>query len=258
VVAAVLAAAVAGCGGGGDRDEVDSYIKQANSVQREFIDEFERANETYVAYSKNELAQPLVVRRLTAARDGIAEAGDRLGALEPPSDARALHSKLLRVYDMNLDFADQTVVLASYLEGAADALDPLSRANKRLRKDLAATGADAQVAALRRFVRSVDGALSDMRALEAPRVLTPTHRDQLARLQGTRDTAEKLRQALADQDSERVAALLKRFRRSGSPDSGAADLASQALDSYDRLYKQLNDAYADVQREQTRLEKELG
>jgi hypothetical protein len=261
LVAAALCAAAIGlgaCGGDGRRDAVESYIQRANSVQREFAADFKLANEAYVAYSKNKIQGDEAIRRLDRARERIGTAGDRLARLKPPADARALHSKLLRVYDMNGEFASETSLLAGYLTGAAAALKPLGPANRRLREGLGRRGAEAQSAALRRFVRDVGGALEALQSIEAPRVLLPTHRDQVTRLTQTRDLSSRLRAALEDADAQLVAKLIERFRSIGSEDDGGTRLARQALRQYDRRYKQLNDAYADVQREQTRLQEELG
>lgn len=249
---ALAAVAASGCGGDDGRDRVESYIREANEVQRKYVKDFEAANKTYVAYSKNELKGSEAIEQLATARDRIAAAENELAELDPPQEAKGLHAKLLRVYDMNGEFAEQTALLASYLDSASGALKPLDRANRQLRRGLREDELKRQERALGRFVSALDGVLGKLNALDVPRVLGPTHDAQVARLSRTRRLSAKLRRALLDQDARALATALKRFRKGAPAPSGR--LARQAIKQYDRRYKQLNDAYADVTREQKRLQ----
>jgi hypothetical protein len=257
VAGAVAAAGLAGCGGDDRSGAVDAYIRQANTVQQTFAKDFKKANDTYLAYSKNEIKGDVAVTRLEEARDRIAEAEDRLAEIKPPDEAKGLHAKLLRVYDMNGDFAAETALLAEYLGAARALLTPLDQANRDLRRGLRKPGAKAQTRALRIFIGGLEDVIAELEALEVPRVLTPTHADQLKRLRITRNLSAKLLRALVAQDSGGLARALSRFRDSNTREPNT-DLARQAIRQYDRRYKQLNEAYAEVQREQTRLEKDLG
>ena len=73
----------------------------------------------------------------------------------------------------------------------------------------------------------------------------------------TRSLARQLRAALIDQDARRVARLLKRFRAGAGDRTGSRKLAAKAIRAYERRYKALSNAYADVQREQSRLDREF-
>jgi hypothetical protein len=59
-------------------------------------------------------------------------------------------------------------------------------------------------------------------------------------------------------DAERVARLLKRFRAGAAERRPRRLSAEQALAAYARRLEQLNDAYADIQREQVALGRKLG
>jgi len=248
------------CGGDGDdsRTRVDEYIQSANAVQREFAPEFKRANEAYEAYARGELKPRRAEADLSRAEAAMREARTDVSELEPPAEARKLHDGLLGYLDMNISFAEETSRLAVYSPGADRALRPLDRANRGLGSRLAdAPDPDAQAAALRSFTRSLDRILRDLRALEVPAVLVPTHRDQVRRLDETRALAEELRHALIDQDAEEVARLLKRFRAHAAQRGGRRKLAVKGVRRYNRRYEALTEAYQDVQREQARLDKAL-
>lgn len=257
----VLAVGAAACGDDdpSPRERVEQYIRSANSVERRFAGEFKLANEAYVAYSRGELQPERAESDLTRATRSIRSARAEVAELRPPADARPLHAKYLRYLNMNLMFARETARLAVYTPGAERALAPLDRVNRQLNRRLQEAAEPAQQAdALRRFARGLDGMLRDLRELQVPQVLQPTHGDQVRRLTATRSLAAQLRDALLDQDAERVALLLERFRAEKADRRARRLLARRAIRRYEHRYRALGDAYADVQREQGRLYREFG
>jgi exonuclease VII small subunit len=261
VLPMLLVAGVAACGGedDGPRARVDEYMRGANAVQHQFAPDFERANDAYAAYARGELRPRRAEAELSGAERALREARADVAALRPPGEARALHAKLLRYLDMNVRFARETSRLAVYSPGADRALRPLDRANRGLSKRLADAGEpDAQASALESFARALERTLRDLRTLEVPAVLAPTHRDQVRRLASTRALAERLRRALVDQDAEEVARLLKRFRAGAAEPGGRRRLAAKGVRRYNRRYRALTEAYQDLQREQAKLDEALG
>ena len=252
-------AALAGCGGDDDpRSRVRAYLDSANELQRGAADEFKRAGEDYVAFARGELRPGVAVERLERSETDIRATRDELAVLRPPREAVSLHSQLQRIYDMNLELAHQTALLAAYERGSDQALAPLDRYNRRLGAALRrADGPRAQARALERFAARLRRVLRRLGALEPPFVMRVPHADQLARLESTRSLAVRLRRALDAQDAERVARLLKRFRSGASERRPRRALARRALTQYERRYSQLNDAYADAYRELARLDKTL-
>src|SRR4051812_18188263 len=70
----------------------------------------------------------------------------------PPPEARELHRRLLAVFALNPERADEPARLAASPPAATAALRPLGRANRRLSSGLrAAAGKDAQRQALARY-----------------------------------------------------------------------------------------------------------
>ena len=259
--AVLLTLSIAGCGGS-ERDEtrerVDAYVKSEQEVMQRAQPEFQRANESYLAYARGELEPDAAAKDAAEAERSIRRARDGLTVLDPPADAKPLHDGLVRYLQMNVEIARETTLLARYVPAVERALRPLGRANRQLQSGLAgARRSTAQARALRRFAAAVAGTLAALRKLEAPVVLQPAHGDQIRRLDVTRRLAGRLRRALHAQDAERVARLLKRFRRTTTGRGPSRLLADQALAQYTRRLQQLNDAYADVQREQLKLDRRL-
>jgi hypothetical protein len=199
------------------RERVDAYVKSEVEVMQRAQPEFKRVNESYLAYARGELEPEAAERDAAAAVRAIADARDALTVLDPPAEAQALHDGLVRYLQMNVEVARETSRLAAYVPAAERVLRPLGKANRRLQSRLAgAEEATAQADALQRFSGAVSRTLRDLRAVEPPAVLAPSHGDQIRRLDVTRGLAARLRRALLDQDAERVARLLERFRSSAS------------------------------------------
>ena len=250
-------AVLAGCGSGDDdpRSRVRAYLDSANAVQRGAGDELKRAGDAYTAFARGELGSRAAVRQMERSESDIRAVRDELAALQPPREARPLHSKLQRVYDMNLELAHETALLAAYQRRSNRMLAPLDRYNRALDASLRrAEGPDEQASALARFAHRLRGVERKLERLDLPFVLRVPHGDQLARVQATRSLAERLRGALEAQDAEGVARLLKRFRRAGDERRPRRKLARRALVEYERRYRQLNDAYAEAYRELARLD----
>lgn len=258
-VTAVALGLLSGCGSEPSaRDDVDAYIRDANAVQARFAGSFKAANQAYQDFSRQALGPDAAVKALTDAREDVREARDELSELRPPADARALHSHLVRLFDMNLSFADETAQLAAYQRGSEQALAPLDAVDQRLQRDLRGQREPRrQAAALGRFSDALGDALTRLRALEVPYVLLPPHGDQVRRLVRTQDLARDLEGALRRQEAKKVARLLGAFRRNARTRQSRRGLARQALKQYTRRYRQLTDAYADLSRTQAELDRRL-
>ncbi len=266
-VAAALAAAgaLAACGGDDERKGVVRYILDANAVQKRAAPAFERANEAYVAFSqrgaKDVLAKPEGTatgkpEEIAAAERSIRTTRSRIARLRAPSEAAALHRKLLRVFDVNADMAHETTVLARYLPAAEKAVEPLDDISTRLRRRLAgAPNPENQARSLRAYFLSLDLLIARLRRLEVPPVLAPTHRAQLGRLTSARTLAVRLRAAIEAQDAQRVARLLMQFRKLDANRARERRLTARAIRGYTRRYRAITTVTQDAQRERLRLER---
>jgi hypothetical protein len=252
---------LAGCGGderNAVRERVEQYIENERQVMQRAAPEFERANQSYIAYSKGELEPENAVEQVTEAERAIRAARDGVLVLDPPAQARPLHADLLRYLDLNVDLARETSRLVVYVPPAVEALAPLDRVNRRLQSRLARSDdSRTQARELEQFAARIRSIAGDLRALRPPTVLQPTHRDQLRRLEGTSDLADRLRRALLAQDAVRVSRQLERFRGDESNPDARSLLTSRALALYAQRLDELKAAGADVREEQLRLARSL-
>lgn len=256
----VLAVAVlSGCAGeDDDRTRAREYLRKANAVMRLSAGEFRHANQAYAAFARGRLPAGEAAVAFRSAERSIRAAREKVADLRPPGDARALHAKLLRVFEMNLGFAHQTRLLAGYQDRAGVTLTRLRRYDRNLRTELVdADGPGAQAAAMQRFADGLERTRRELRGLEIPRLLLAPHADQLRRLDATYELADELRGALQAQDEKRVAELLARFREQGTGRGPQRGLSRPAIGSYRHRYRHLNDAYADLAREHARLDRTL-
>ena len=105
-------------------------------------------------------------------------------------------------------------MLARYTPGARAVATRLKASATELRTRLrGAKQPAAQAAALETYRTRLGAISARLRALTPPPILAASHRAQLARLADVRVLAGRLRTAIRDRDSRRLAKLLIRFRR---------------------------------------------
>jgi hypothetical protein len=261
LAALVVAAVLAGCGGGGDRtrDAIRSYIDNVNAIQREGDSGMADANTAYVAFSRGELGGREAVRRLTTAADELRAIRGRLAAVEVPVLARGLRTRLLGVFDADIELAGEAELLARYVPAARAAMAPLPRASRRLRSRLAAAESpDAQNSALGLYAAALDRLENRMRLLSPPPVLLASHRSQLLRLHEARVLSGRLRTAIAGADAPAIARLLLRFREVNASTGAGLVLQRGAVRAYRQRVRDVQEAIAAARREQARLQRTLG
>jgi hypothetical protein len=253
VVLAAVAMLVCGCGGDtGSRDRVEAYLRDAAAVQTRSAPTFEAANRAYADFAAGRLEGEAAARRTATIRDDVGATRAALAKLRPPAEARTLHAKLLRVFDLQVALATETAQLAAYVPREQAALAPLPAANRRLRRNLsAAAGHPAgQARGLAAFKASLDRTLRDLRSLTPPPVLRIDHGDRIRALAHTAKLSGRLRAALRAGDAERTADLLDRLDQ---PSDDRSALAGRAVRDYTRRTRQVGVAMQDVRRAEAAL-----
>lgn len=254
VVLATAAVVATGCGGDDERDGVERYIEAANAIQKAAAPDVAKANQTYAQFSKSELSEVRADLDLTAVEQSIRAMRAKLARLDPPPAALPLHRRLLKVYDLNADFADESTKLARYLPAARRALRPLQGIGEKLRSRLQAAKSPAEQAdALDRYARGAYGQYNQLRQLDPPPVLLTSHRSQLQRLFDSSKLAWRIRQATLARNSEQVARLLLRFREVNAR-ARPTRLTRDAVRAYDERYRDITAAVTAMQQEQIRLQ----
>ena len=259
--AMMVGLALAGCGGGGKQDtareRVERFVRQANDVQTGNAPAFNRANRAYVSFSKGKLPPKQAGRELALAEQSMRDTRDRLAALHAPADARELQRRLVALFDADAALAHESTLLATFVPAQTKAARPLASIGKRLSRSLkGSAGASGQEKALRRYAARVRSVIRALQPLQPPPILLTRHHAQVERLRTVRGLALDLAGALRNQDSRRVAKLLKRFRSVNSAPAGAS-LSRGALKAYNRRYLTVRHKLQLVELERKRLEKAL-
>lgn len=259
VSAAALALVAGGCSSDGPEEDVERYVGQANSIQEAAAPELARANSAFARFSSGELPVEGGPEELERAERSIRATRTELARLQPPAEARALHARLLRFFDLNADLAGETTALVRYLPAAQTALRALPAASRRLTRSLRdASGPAGQERALARYRRPVDQALRRLRRLDPPPVLAASHRSRVRQLRSIASLAGRLGRAIRERDSQAVARLLLRFRRRQEAGAGAPTADRRSLRAYERRYRAVGSQAAAIRREEARLREELG
>jgi hypothetical protein len=253
VALAVAAFVAAGCGGSPSaRERVSAYLVDAGGVQTRWSRAFDTANHAYAEFAAGRLKGDAAARQMAKVRDDVRALRAALAALTPPGEARALHAKLLRAFDLDLALATETAQLATYLPAESAALARLPAANRRLSRRLAAASRDpaAQARALGAFKLTLDRTVRDLRTLTPPPVLRVGHRDRIDALARTAALSGRLRRALRAGDAVRAAHLLDQLERT-PPEHRT--LAREAVEAYNRRSLEVRRAVQDVRRSEASL-----
>ena len=92
LLAALIACGLlAGCGGGGKVKEANRYINAVNSSQRRFADDLNRVSARITAKTKPADERTI----LTGYTRAVERATTAMRAIDPPSDVRDLHARLI-------------------------------------------------------------------------------------------------------------------------------------------------------------------
>jgi hypothetical protein len=257
-LAASGALLVTGCGGGSDeREQVSQFVKDANAIQERSGPAFDRANRTYVSFSKGALSTASAKTQLAAAEQAMRRTRDDIAALDAPSDAKELQRRLVALYDADAALAHESTLLATFVPASATAMKPLGAIGRRLTRGLkSANTAPQQMAALRAYAASVGKVIKRLQPLKPPPLLLERHHGQVEHLTQVRALALRLVKALRRQDSRAVARLLLRFQKLNS-ESISAPLPPGALAAYNRRYLRVRRALQAVERERSRVERTL-
>jgi hypothetical protein len=253
-----VAAALVGCGGQSQHDQVAAYVRAVNRVQTDAGPALQRATRMYARFAKGRLADARAIAELASAQDVIVRARARVAALQPPAVARSLAARILRVYDLTGQIAQETTQLAAYLPRARVVTAALQRRTLALRKRLGATADPAgQNAALRHYARAVDGLRQRLSGLLAPPILAATQHSQLSRLRDSARLARRLGEAAAARDGAAVTRLLGRFGRATAGTAAGSRLTHQEIRSYSARLNLLERAIADVNRDEEALQRQV-
>ncbi|MFZ1880269.1 MAG: hypothetical protein WAU41_08890 [Gaiellaceae bacterium] len=141
---------IAGCGSDGTkarREAVNSYFAKVAAAQVGLLSREGQINATLQAFSLTN-STPAVLAKLRKARQEIGDAERQVKALDPPDDARKLHSLLVQRLVLQRAVVDELIATALYVPKLRATAPALQAAVAGLRRDLKAiTSGTAQVKA---------------------------------------------------------------------------------------------------------------
>jgi hypothetical protein len=258
-VVAAAAIAAAGCGGGGDAEAVNAYIGQANDAQRTLATQVGRFNQALQSFADGGKL-PRLAPRLAEIEAALAATHADLQRLQPPEDARKLHTLLLRYVRGQRELAREVTLFAHYQPALQETFEPLIAAEARLRRGLAgATAAGDQARAFAAFERAIARSRAALAQLEPPPVLRAAHEAQEARLQSLRQVTGELAAKLQGDDRAALERLLRRYGDLIAQVDTAAQRRERAdaVRAYNTRIRKLDRVAADVRRELARLQQSL-
>jgi len=254
---------VSACGGHGRRrDAVSTYFRQVDVVQITMRTQLLAVERAYRDFGKKHgptLAQ--IEPRLARAELTIRGVGKRLRALQPPPDARKLHSLLVRLVNDEAEVAHEVVQLAQFSPRFTAALRPLAPASRKLRTAFKhAKKAKAQADALSAYSVALAGVLQKLRSIEAPPAFVPTLESQRTTLARVRTTAIELADGLRKNRRTVLPTLIQRFTNAGLASQGLAVQRARiaAIVAYNTRVSDLSTLASQIDRERARLQKLLG
>jgi len=214
----VLAALVVGYlvidRGNSRRDAVAAYVEQANAAQAGLATRIGAINTAYAKLRLDPKAAARQAPKLAEAERAIASSRARLAAVSPPADARILHRRLLRLFELEQSLAADVTDLARHLDAVTTGMRALALVTAQLSKDLqeGATPGE-QAAAFRRYSSRLEAESSRLSRLRAPVLLVSARREDVARLGQISKTGDALGAAIATGDAGEVDRLLPRLEQ---------------------------------------------
>jgi hypothetical protein len=252
---------VSGCGSSAKdkrRDAVNEYLNSVDKIQTRFAPSFTLANDAYRNFARGKGGKKQIAR-LRGAEVAIIGARDALQQLKPPTDARKLHSQLVRLYSVDAALGLEALTLHQFLPQVRKDLQDLARVNKSYRTSLAkTTTAREQATALDGYSEDISGVAEELRKLAPPPALRPWQVAQTTRLQQIADTGHRLATALRAGDRNAVAGLIKRFRFLLAHQPNVSQAQHDAVKAYDKRLVGISRLQGKIQAEHQRLQNLLG
>jgi hypothetical protein len=249
-----------GCGGDSRRDAVVTYIDDANAIQRELRVPLVAARTVYTELSRGDVELADARPRLAKAAQTIETLEHRVEKLEPPPEAKRLHTLFLQYLEAQAGLTNEVELLAEFSPRFKQRLGALPAAERRLRTALAtAKTADSQAAAIDRYGRDVGAVLQTLRTLDPPAPMAAAYETEIDTLAGVQHAAAALAEALRNHDAKAVPAkilqLAKATRASQSIAAQRSNIA--ALKVYNQRIGKLGELAHAITVERARLQQSL-
>lgn len=259
LLAAALAAA-AGCGGGDGsetrRVAVADYIRAANTTQQRFAAVYAGADDALRQFGGKGAMGPRTSAELAEAAATMGEVRGSLAGLEPPVEARTLHSQLLRLLDLQISLTRDLSQMARYLPNAARVLRTAEAARAKLQRALERSDTVvAQAGAARAYGNVVDKTLGELRQEMPPAILAVWHKGQMGLLESSARLGDGLAEGLESGNRERIESVLKRFQNAAREAAAVSRAQALAVRAFNTRVKKQRALVRKIVQEQRRLDR---
>jgi hypothetical protein len=260
-VVAALVVLLAGCGGGGGhprRDAVNAYFTKVDSAEAPLLNRrvaVENAIRLF-SMSTNSRAE---VKALERARTQIVAAERRVGAIDPPADARRIHDDLLSLLRLEASLTGDLILTTSFAPQFRTAIAPTGPAGAALAKELhAAKGWDAQANAFATYAEALRPVVAKLDALKAPPVLAPTLAGERAALRRRVGLSAAVEAALRKKDAKGANTAISALFAVGSDAVRTRKVEIAAARAYNARISRISILTAAIAKERRRLITAIG
>jgi hypothetical protein len=258
---AVLVVVLAGCGGSGGhprRDAVNAYFDRVDRAETPLLTRRIAVNAAFQRFSMS-TNSPAEVKALKQARSQILGAERRVGAIKPPADARKIHADLLALLRLEASLTGDLILTTSYTPRFKQALLPLAPAGTALVKELrTAKGWNAQADVFARYRVALVPVVAQLDTLQAPPVLAPTLRGELAALRRRVELSATIESALRKKDAKGANAAIRSLFAIGSDAVRTRNAEIVAARAYNARIARISVLTAAIARERQQLIKSIG
>jgi hypothetical protein len=261
-LAVVLLVSACGNGHKARRNAVTDYINRVNAAQVSMRKQLVAVERAYSDFGKK--GGPSIAKiepRLAQSERTIRGVGRRIKALDPPPDARKLHSLLVRLVSQEAQVAHELVQLAQFSPRFSAALRPLGPAGAALREAFkTAKKAKEQATALDVYAAALSGVLKRLSSVHAPPAFEPALISQETSLGRIHTTAVELAAGLRDKkQSAALPRLIQRFTNAGNASQSVAEQKTRiaAIEAYNARVSGLATLGHAIDKERVRLQDAL-
>jgi hypothetical protein len=240
------------------RDDVSEYIERVNEAQGSFAVRYGAVDRVYREFQLSPTAATEQLPALRSAARTLTALRARIERVEAPDEAKTLRLRLIRFFRQQEAIAHELVAVAIYLPKLGKAERPLVDVNRRLRAGLAQSSSlDAQADAVGAYAVRLRRVARDLEAIEAPKLLVPSHNAYIAQLESYAAASQSLQQGVRANDQAAVDAAVERLRVASVAPPGSARAQRAAIIAFNSRVSRIRTLALAVERERRRLDAEV-
>jgi hypothetical protein len=239
------------------RTLVSAYILRVGRIQLGMAAQVRAVDKEYKQFAHDPAGIGKHVQQYRHAERTLAALRDRLSAVEPPREARRLHTLLLELADANVSVAASVTALATYLPQLSREQATLGPAVATLRAEVRkAHTAKTQSAAFATYAATVGAAAGRVARLHPPSFFARARKAEVTQLRHLSSLATEISDALAHNRLAAAQQLVAELGRAEGDTSVAEAQRAGAL-AYNARLQRIRAISTQLEKERKRLEKRV-